>query len=181
MKQVLSLLFLMIFSTPLLADNVVGPEGHKLAWLLVIVVVVLFAVVYFFYQKKKSGGFEFDWPVRKKITVDLKKDRLYYPRYLELTIVNNGKSDVDLGNPVLILSSIWVTRKFKLKGTNKNWYYPLYLMKEQNHTLTIDLHRFYGFDRTLKRLPRVKVVVKDVKGRQLASRKVLLRKTLFNF
>ncbi len=167
-------------SLNLLANNEVGPEGHKLAWLVFSIAVAIVAVVYFLGKKKRMGGFKFGIPKREKVTVELKKDRLYYPRFLELTIINNGKSDVDLGNPFLVLSSIWVSRKFKLKGTNKKWYYPLYLIKNQSHTLNIDLHRFYGFDRTLKRLPRARVVVKDVKGRQLASTKVLLRKTLFN-
>lgn len=181
MKQVLTILFTIGSTSPLLANNEIGPEGHKLVWLLVIIAIAGLAAGFFLLKHKGAGGFKFSFPVRKKVTVDLKKDRLYYPRYLELTVTNQGKSDVDLGNPMLLLSSIWVTRKFKLKGTNKNWYYPLYLMKNQTHTLNIDLHRFYGFDRTLKRLPRARVVVKDEKGRQLGSRKVLLRKTLFNF
>ncbi|MFW6289953.1 MAG: hypothetical protein ACOC0R_03205, partial [Mariniphaga sp.] len=112
--------------------------------------------------------------------VELRKDRLYYPRYLELTVSNSGKKAVDIANPVLLLSSIWITRRFKLKGTNRNWFYPLYLGTNQSHSLKIDLHRFYGFDRKLKGLPRARIVVKDVKGRHLGSRKVLLRKTLFN-
>lgn len=181
MKQLLAILFTLGSTSRLLANNEIGPEGHKLVWLLVIVVVLGLAAFFFLFRPKGAKGFKFKLPVRKKVTVELKKDRLYYPRNLELIITNQGKTDVDLGNPMLVLSSIWVTRKFKLKGTNKNWYYPLYLMKDQTHTLNIDLHRFYGFDRTLKRLPRARVVVKDVKGRQLGSRKVLLRKTLFNF
>lgn len=181
MKQVLTILFFIGSSGRLLASNEIGPEGHKLMWLLAIIAVSGLTAVFFLVKRKGAGGGKFSFPVRKKVMVDLKKDRLYYPRYLELTITNQGKSDVDLGNPMLVLSSIWVTRKFKLKGTNKNWYYPLYLMKGQSHRLTIDLHRFYGFDRTLKGLPRARVLVKDVKGRKLGSRKVLLRKTLFNF
>ncbi len=181
MIQVLAILFTIGSSSRLLANNVVGPEGHKLVWLLILIAVSGVTAVFFLLKRKSAGGFKFKFPVRKKVTVELKKDRLYYPRYLELIVTNQGKNDVDVGSPMLVLSSIWVTRKFKLKGTNKNWYYPLFLMKDQTHTLNIDLHRFYGFDRTLKRLPRARVVVKDVKGRQLGSRKVLLRKTLFNF
>lgn len=181
MKKLLTILFTIGSCGRLLANNVVGPEGHKLVWLLVLVVVLGLTAVFFLLKRKSPGGFKFKFPARKKVTVELKKDRLYYPRFLELVVTNQGESDVDVGSPMLVLSSIWVTRKFKLKGTNKNWYYPLYLMKNQTHTLNIDLHRFYGFDRTLKRLPRARVVVKDVKGRQLGSRKVLLRKTLFNF
>ena len=181
MKRVLTILFFIGCSFRLLANNEIGPEGHKLVWLLVLVVVLGLATFLSQLKSKSKGRFKFWFPVRRKVNVDLRKDRLYYPRFLELSVVNQGKTDVDIDSPVLVLSSIWVTRRFKLKGTNKNWCYPLYLTKNQSHTLNIDLHRFYGFDRTLKRLPRARVVVKDVKGRQLGSRKVLLRKTLFNF
>ncbi len=180
MKQVLAILFLTGSSSRLLASNEIGPEGHKLVWFLAFIVASGLAAVVIIRWKKSPGLFKFSLPVRKKVSVELKKDRLYYPRFLELIISNQGRSDVDVGNPVLVLSSIWVTRKFKLKGTSEKWYYPLYLMKNHSHTLNIDLHRFYGFDRTLKKLPRARVVVKDVNGRQLGSKKVLLRKTLFN-
>ncbi len=117
---------------------------------------------------------------KKRIVVELKKDRLYYPDYLKLIITNSGNTDVDIDTPLLIFSSIWVRRKFKLKGTNYSFSYPLYLAKGQNHTLTIDLERFYRFDKTLRRLPRVRVVVPEVNGKKLGGSKVLLRKTLFN-
>ncbi len=180
MKRSLIVLFSMGISTKLLASNEIGPEGYKLAWLLIFVAAGILIALIFIGRKQGSGGISIKFPMRKKVTVELKKDRLYYPRYLELTITNNGKADVDIATPMLLLSSIWVTRRFKLKGTNKNWYYPLYLAKDQSHSLKIDLHRFYGFDRTLKRLPRARIIVKDVKGRNLGSKKVLLRKTLFN-
>ncbi|MFW6290550.1 MAG: hypothetical protein ACOC0R_06245 [Mariniphaga sp.] len=180
MKRVLIVFFLLGISHSLLASNEIGPEGYKLAWLLGSVAAGIVVVLFFTGIKKGLKSSSFRFPGRKKVTVELKKDRLYYPRFLDLTLTNSGKADVDIANPMLVLSSIWVTRRFKLKGTNKNWFYPLYLPKDQNHTLRIDLHRFYGFDRTLKRLPRARVVVKDVNGRHLGSRKVLLRKTLFN-
>jgi hypothetical protein len=110
----------------------------------------------------------------------LYKDRLYYPDSLELTITNNSKSAVDVNAPLLIFSGLWYSRKFRLKGTNKNRFYPLYLSKSQSHTLNIDLNRFYGFDKTLKRLPKARIVVSDAKGRRLGTQRVFLRKTLFN-
>lgn len=181
MKQVLTILLLTGFSSKLLARSEIGPEGDKLLWFLISVAMIVLSAVFFLKRDKGKSGSRFARPVRHKVIVELKKDRLYYPRFVELSVTNKGNSDIDINTPLLLLSSIWVTRKFKLRGTNNNWFYPLFLMKNQNHTLNIDLHRFYGFDRTLKRLPRMKVVVSDIKGRRLGSSKILLRKTLFNF
>lgn len=179
MKKVLTILLLTGTNTAIYASNEIGPEGHKLIWFLGIFVVLGLTIFVYLWKSKdsKNGGPVF--PQRNKVAVEVKKDKLYRPRYLELIITNNGKSDIDLGNPLLILKGFWYSRKFKLKGNGNNWYYPLYLMKDQSHTLNIDLQRFYGFDKTLKRLPKVKIVVNDVKGRRLGSKQVLLRKTLF--
>ena len=173
----LSILLLTKSITILQITNEVGPEGHKLMWLLLTVVGISLAGIIYLLGKK--GRF-IHFTKSGKVKVILKKDRLYYPRYLELTIENQGKHDIDIDCPLLILTGMWYNRKFKLKGTNNKLIYPLYLMKNQNHTLTIDLHRFYGFDRTLKRLPKARVVIRDLKGQRLGSSKVLLRKTLFN-
>lgn len=180
MKQVLLILFFLTFTVSVMAQNEVGPEGHKLIWF--VLVLVIAGVLAFFLAKsgKSKSGFKIPFLNKPKVHVDLTKDRLYYPDNLGLTLTNTGKTDVDIDAPLLVFSGMWYSRKFKLKGTNNNHYYPLYLMQGQNHTLNIDLNRFYGFDKTLKRLPRVKVVVSDVNGKKLGSRKVLLRKTLFN-
>jgi hypothetical protein len=178
MKHALTTFFLLAFSERILAQNEIGPEGHKLVWILIVAVAL--AAIFLFGTFKISGFVKKPLFKKKKVTVELMKDRLYYPDTLELTITNTGNTDVDIDTPLLVFSSIWLKRKFKLKGTQNNWFYPLYLMKGQSHTLNIDLNRFYGFDKTLKRLPKVKVIVSEAKGKKLGSRQVLLRKTLFN-
>jgi hypothetical protein len=180
MSKGLTIIFLLASSGTLLAGNEIGPEGHKLLWILLLLAVAVVAAFYLLTQRKSRSGFRFAFSSGKKVKVELKKDRLYYPRYLELTVTNDGKKDVDVAGPLLILKGFWYKRKFKLKGTNQNWFYPVYLPRNQSHTLNIDLHRFYGFDKTLKGLPKAKVVVSDVNGRHLGSRQVMLRKTLFN-
>jgi hypothetical protein len=180
MKQVLMILFFLAFSFPVLAQSEIGPEGHKLIWFALVLVVAGIVTFFFANSGKSKPGFKIPFFNKPKVNVELAKDRMYYPDYIELTVTNTGKTDVDIGTPLLVFSGMWYSRKFKLKGTNNNHYYPLYLTKGQTHSLDIDLHRFYGFDKTLKRLPRVKVVVSDVNGKKLGSRKVLLRKTLFN-
>lgn len=174
---------LLIFSSalPVLAQNEIGPEGHKLLWLVIVLVVTGIALLFF--TRSGKNNFRLKKPLfkQKKVKIELQKDRLYYPDYLDLTIINTGNTEVDINTPLLVFSGLWYSRKFKLKGINNTSIYPLYLMKGQSHTLCIDLNRFYGFDKTLKRLPRVRIVVSEVNGKRLGSRKVLLRKTLFNF
>ena len=115
------------------------------------------------------------------MSIALVKDRLYYPDELMLTVTNEGNTAVDIDRPLLVLSSIWYKRKFKLKGTNNASFYPLYLDKGQSHSLKIDLNRFYSHDKTLKKLPKASVLVKEVEGKRLGTKSVFLRKTLFKF
>lgn len=180
MKQVLTVVFMLASAGTLMADNEIGPEGHKLLWLLLLVAAGILTGGLMLKQRKNNGGKWFAFRPRKKVRVELRKDRLYYPRYLELTVTNEGRGDVDIASPLLVLKGFWYKRKFRLKGTNQNWFYPVYLNRNQAHTLQIDLHRFYGFDKTLKRLPKVRIIVSDINGRHLGSRQVILRKTLFN-
>lgn len=163
-----------------MAQNEVGPEGHKLIWFALVLAGAGIMAFFVASSGKRKSGAKIPFFTRPKVHVELTKDRLYYPDYIELTVTNTGKTDVDIEAPLLVFSGIWYSRKFKIKGTNNHQFYPLYLVKGQNHSLTIDLNRFYGFDKTLKRQPRIKVIVSDINGKKLGSRKVLLRKTLFN-
>lgn len=174
---------LFAIAQPVWAQKEIGPEGHKLLWFLLILVAAITLMLFFFRPMKLAsqvGNFLFVFR-KKKITIELIKDRLYYPDELELTITNTGNNEVDLERPILIFSSIWLKRKFKLKGTNNASFYPLYLDKGQSHTLNIDLNRFYLHDKSLKKLPKVNVIVSEVNGQRLGSESVFLRKTLFKF
>lgn len=181
MKRLSILSFLVLLTQPLWAQNEIGPEGHKLLWFLLVLVAAIVALFYFVklpvFSQKKGGPFI----KRKKVSITLVKDRLYYPDELVLTVTNEGNTPVDIDLPLLVLSSIWLKRKFKLKGTNNASFYPLYLDKGQSHSLKIDLNRFYAHDKTLKKLPKASVLVKEVEGKRLGSISVFLRKTLFKF
>lgn len=115
----------------------------------------------------------------KRLIVTLEKNKLYFPDYLYLHIRNAGKSDIDIDKPLLIFSNFWLSRKFRLNGTNYYHFYPVYLQPGEAHDLTIDLQRFYSYDRRLKRFPKVSAVISDVKGKRVARQKIMLRKTLF--
>jgi len=181
MKRLIFLFFIIALALPAWAQNEIGPEGHKLLWVAVILSIAVLFVVFFispFKLKRKINWTKFS---KKKVSVELKKDMLYYPDELTLTVKNEGQKAVDIEQPMLVFSSIWVKRKFRIKGTNNASFYPLYLDKEQSHTLTIDLNRFYSHSKSLKRLQKAKVVVFEVDGRKLGSKSVYLRKTLFKF
>ena len=180
MKKALNILLLTITGyVP--SGNEVGPEGYKLIWFIIILLFVFVLAFAILSSDKKKGNIKDIFRRRKKVAVNLKKDRLYYPDILELTITNTGSSDLDIDKPLLVFSSFWLKRKFVLKGTNNYYLYPLFLGQGQSHKLTIDLNRFYLHDKSLKRLPRAKVIVYEVKGKRLGSCQVLLRKTLFSF
>lgn len=111
--------------------------------------------------------------------ITLDKDRLYYPDFLVMTVRNTGNTDIDLDRPLLVFSDFWMKRKFRINGTNKYTFYPLYLGVGETHDLRIDLNYFYRYDRKLKKYPKTKIVVFNVKGKRLAEKSVFLRKTLF--
>jgi len=176
--------FLLITIQSVLAENIIGPEGHKLIWVAGFILFLLFLLIVSAKSKKKGTrkkNYNIPFIKRNKIKITLKKDRIYYPDFLELTIINTANTDIDIDYPLLIFSNDWLSRKFRLKGTNSYNFYPLYLGKGEKHTLSIDLNRFYNHDKSLKRFPRTKIVIYEVNGQKLGSEKVMLRKTLFNF
>ncbi|MDX1285911.1 MAG: hypothetical protein R3182_12900 [Draconibacterium sp.] len=166
----------------LFAQNEIGPEGGKLIWVFLIIALAILALILFLRKlltKNKSSN----KPVfkRQKVKVNLDKDSLYYPDYLELTVKNSGNVDVDMDKPLLVFDNFWLKRKFRLKGMDNRSFYPLYLEKGKTHTLKIDLNRFYFHDKSLKKFPKAKIIVYNVKGKNLGSKSVYLRKTLFKF
>lgn len=170
-----------VYSGPLLlAQKEIGPEGHKLLWLIALLVpFVGVAVVSLFKEAKKSRGGIF--VKKEKIELSLVKERLHYPDTVTLILHNTGNSDVDIDRPLLVFDNFWMKRKFRVKGMQNARIYPLYLAKGEMHSLKIDLNGFYQHDKTLKKYPKAKVIVYNVQGKRLGSRSVFLRNTLFKF
>lgn len=176
-------LFVFLLSSQLIsAQNEIGPEGHKLLWFILAFAAIVAAIVFMvkpFGKKQKQTKKPFFQ--NRKVDVALVKDALYYPDNLTLTVKNSGNTDIDLDQPLLVLDNFWLKRKFKLKGMGNRSFYPLFLEKGKTHTLKIDLTRFYGHDKKLKKFPKAKVILSDVKGKKLGSKSIFLRKTLFKF
>ena len=177
MKKYFLLLIIFLSTLKLSAQNEVGPDGYKILWVLIILVVVTVLLFVF----KKKGNKKQPLFTREKVKIELEKNRLYYPDYLILNIKNTGNTDIDLDRPLLVFDNFWLKRKFRLKGTENRIFYPLYMVKGYNHTLNIDLDHFYSYDKKLKRYPKVKISIFNVKGRQLGSNSIYLRKTLIKF
>ena len=167
----------LISTLKLSAQNEIGPEGDKIVWvLLILAAVIIISVVFSKRGKDKQPLF-----ARQRIKIELQKDRLYYPDNIKLSVKNTGNTDIDLDRPMLVFDNFWLKRKFRLKGMESRTFYPLYFVKGNTHTLNIDLNHFYLYDRKLKRYPKVKVTLFNVKGRRLGSNSVYLRKTLVKF
>ena len=163
------------------AVEVKGPDG--IAFLIAMLILLIFPLSYFLLflfrrNKTKTTRKNPFWP-RKKIEVQLSKDRRYYPDNIGIRVRNTGNQDVDLAQPLLIFGNFWSKRKFKLKGTNRYSFYPLLLEPGKVHDLKIDLNHFYRHDKRLKKYPRVTLLFSDVSGKHFAPKSIMLRKTLF--
>ena len=177
MKKAVLLLAVIVFLMPVYtsAQSVIGPEGDNLVWFLFLSgLIALIALVNSILRKKKIKINQILY--RKKIQIGLEKDRVYFPDILKLTLKNSGGKDIDLDCPALIFSNFWIKRKFRIKGTNKYHFYPLYLTVGSMHNLDIDLNGFYRHDNKLKKYPKVKVAISDTKGNRLGSKTIYVRK-----
>lgn len=176
-KKYFLLLLILVSTLNLSAQNEVRPDGDKIVWVLLI----FLATVFLFFVYRKKGNIKQTLFVRQRIKIELEKSRLYFPDFLTLTVHNIGNTDIDIDRPLLIFDNFWLKRKFRLKGVENRSFYPLYLVKGHLHKLNIDLNHFYSYDRKLKRFPKVKIILFNVKGRRLGSNSVYLRKTLIKY
>lgn len=182
MKKALSLIFFLLCSQLIFAQNEIGPDGDKLLWAFLVVLLITAAFVFTSKPFKKNRQKE-NKPFfpKRKLQVNIEKDALYYPDNLKLKVKNTGNTDVDLDQPLLVFDNFWIKRKFKIKGMENRTFYPLFLERGKSHTLQIDLNRFYGHDKKLKKFPKATIYLSDVSGKKLGKKSTYLSKTLFKF
>ena len=178
-----SLAFILLLFIPsvVLAQTPVNPEGYKLFWFAGFIIFCI-AVAYLFQYIRKKQGKSFSSNIRfkrKKLQVELTKDRLIRPKILTLTITNIGNRYVDLEAPLLEFRKLWSKRKFKLKRVNNLEVYPLYLEVGKKHVVNIELIHFFEHDRKLKRFYWGRIFLQDVDGKKFKSKHVSLRKSLY--
>ena len=181
MKKLFLLSVLLLISQLIFAQNEIGPEGNKLIWFLFIPLIFVVVIIIFGKKNKKDNSKQKPFFQKSKIRIELEKVKSYNPGVLNLKVENRGNFDIDLDKPLLTLDNFWLKRKFRLKGMDNRTFYPLYLEKGKTHSLQINLTRFYSHDKSLKKFPKAKVSIFDVKGKHLGSKSVYLRKTLFKF
>ena len=181
MKKSIIVIVFLLCSQLIFAQNEVEPDGDKLVWILLFILIATISFFIFRKSDKKTGSAKIPFIQFKRVKIELEKDRLYYPDNLKLTVKNSSNTDLDLDQPLLIFDNFWLKRKFRLKGIGNRSFYPLYFEKGKTHSLQIDLNRFYSHDKSIKKFPKAKIILYDVKGKRLGSKSVFLRKTLFNF
>ncbi len=169
-----------ILLSPAANPKEIGPAGFifLIVVLMIAIVVSLFFVREWFGKNKNYTRFR---KVRKKTSVEVRltKNRLYFPDFLTLIVKNTGSDDVDIERPLMIFESLLMNRKFRLKGIDSYHFYPLYLEAGKEHSLRIDLGKFYQHDRRLKRFPQVTIFISSVQGKKLGKKSIMLRKTFF--
>lgn len=182
MKRIFSVLLFSGLSLRLLAQNEIGPDGDKLIWVLLIVLLIVIFIIQSIRIKNRKGTLNLKslFPVRR-VKIELKKDRMYYPDFLTLNVKNAGNTDIDLDKPMLVFDNFWLKRNFRIKGMNNRTFYPLFLEKGKTHTMEIDLNQFYSHDKRLKKYPKISIKIFDVKKRKLGSSSIYIRKTLLKF
>ena len=182
MKRACTVLFFTGISAQLFAQNEIRPEGDKLIWILLIVI----AFIIFIYLNGRIKRPKKVFSLRQlfqvsRVKIELEKNKLYYPDFLSLKVKNSGNLDIDLDKPMLVFDNFWLRRNFRINGMNNRTFYPLYLEKGKIHTLEIDLNQFYRHDKRLKRYPKIRIKLFDIKNRKLGSKSIFIRKTLFKF
>ena len=182
MKRALGVILFTGFYTQIFAQNEIGPDGDKLIWGLLIVLALIIFIFLFGRIKwpKNTLNVKSIFQV-SRVKIELKKDKLYYPDYLTMKVKNSGNTDIDLDKPMLVFDNFWLKRNFRIKGTNNRTFYPLYFEKGKTHSLEIDLNQFYRHDKRLKRYPKIRIKLFDIKNRKLGSKSIFIRKTLFKF
>lgn len=164
------------FINHLLQIETVGPEGHKLIWVLFIVLALLALALI---GKKRKLKFSIRNPFKSDISVYLTKNKTYRPETIHLKIENGSKKAIVIEHPVIRFKRTSQNRAFKIKAVNSSKIYPLFLEAGQSHQLPIDLKAFYDFNKELKKFSRIRIELRYDQNKAINTRYVLTKSTLF--
>jgi hypothetical protein len=158
-------------SSFLLQIETVGPEGHKLIWVLLFL--LLFGAIVYFWKMpiphfSKMPG----------LRLLVEKNKVYHPTTLFFKVENKGKKAIDLEQPVIRFKNYITEKAFKIKGVNAAAIYPLYLEPGKSHELVVALQPFYDHAPALKKFQRVRIEI-SYQGKKLKSAYLLLKPGLF--
>ncbi len=116
-------------------------EGHKLIWFVVAIAVAGLLLFLWMNSGKQHKLFDFRLSKRKKIDVSLKKNRSFRPDSVELTIINTGKTDLDIDTPSNFQRNV-VQAKIQAEGYKYLQAVSIVSGSGDEHTLNIDLKQF---------------------------------------
>ncbi|MBN2806778.1 MAG: hypothetical protein JXR22_08970 [Prolixibacteraceae bacterium] len=160
-----------MMSSFLLQIETVGPEGHKLLWVLLIL--LLLGAIAFFWKLPILH-----FSKRKGLSLQVEKNKRYHPTTIFFKIENNGDQAIDLDQPVIRFKDYLKEKAYKIKGVNTAAIYPLYLEPGKSHELVVALQPFYDHAPVLKNFQRVRVEI-SYQGTKLKSAYLLLKPGLF--
>lgn len=152
----------------------IGPEGHKLLFVLAIVLVL---VIVFFIVKKKISFTLPSW--NSNIIVTLDKNKIYHPTVVTLSITNNSDKAIDIQHTVLRFKKARAKKAYKITSLKSKEIYPLYLEPNKTHSLPVTLQPFYDHYKRLKRYNRLRAEFQFDGSKTKCSRYVLLKSTIF--
>ncbi len=174
--------FVLMSLYPLFAfsANEYGTEDYKLTWLL-LAIIVLLIILPLLRERGKKGKIPLRIPfTTRRLKVDLFPNRRYRPQVLTLVVRNISRKDIDIEGPVILFRKLFLIRKFRLKGIDRNIIYPLYLEAGKSHEIRVNLSGFHDYDTTLRKFYWARVMLKDTNGQKYKTRYVTLRKSLFS-
>ena len=151
-----------------------------LKWGLIITILV---IGFFLYGrtrtfKKGTSGKKLSFGNKSKpyfAEIHLVKSRRFNPSYIEMTVTNTGKNDIDLNAPVIIFKRWFTKRRFRVLKVEHSEIYPIFLEPGRSSVLDISMDQFYEAVPELQLACRMRIEMIDHKGKSYRSQTIRLK------
>ena len=151
-----------------------------LKWSLIIIILLI--SIFFFNRSQRfaKGGNGRKLSFRRKSKVYhadivLKKDHVFNPSIIEMTVYNEGKKDLDLNAPVIVFKNWFHSRKFRVLKVEHSYIYPLLLEPGRSYFLDISLDQFFEVVPELQLATRMQIEMNDQIGNKFSSKTIRLK------
>lgn len=151
-----------------------------LKWGLIITILVIGFYLYGRTRtfKKGTSGKKLSFGNRTKpyfAEIHLVKSRRFNPSYIEMTVTNTGKNDIDLNAPVIIFKRWFTKRRFRVLKVEHSEIYPIFLEPGRSSVLDISMDQFYEAVPELQLACRMRIEMIDHKGKSYRSQTIRLK------
>lgn len=116
-----------------------------------------------------------DRKVPYSVKIDLIKNRRINPSNIEMAVTNTGTKEIDLYSPVIIFKRWFTKRKFRVLKVEHSEIYPILLEPGNTSVLDISLDQFYDTVPELQLACRMRIEMKDSKGKKFSSQTIRLK------